>query len=769
MKKQFIAILLTVAMLVAMVPVTVLPANAALANSKTTHTIAFAAPEIIIDGKCDEAYELYNSAPIKSGDYTYKDGKYTGPVDLTFTAYAVASMEGIYLWVDIDGETTFFADNNMKGDYLQFYYNMGNVTTDGTYLPYVLIDYHNKPSAPSGAKTATTKTDNGWTAEIFLPWTPGTPAANAVAEGRTDFFFAWGIQVNDDRDGNKSRDLIAFDSINNAGLSYYRYCSYLSEIKFSDDYKVLEDESGNEGSAGFVGTYGAVYTEQAPSVDGNLEYLYVKGTKISDNHTLGNPPSVGSGLEAYVMATKEGFYVWAKIKDSTFFAGNNNTGDYLQMYYNMSDSATDPSCYGYVQVDYNGMVKVRESTAYGQSNWPSASAAGVKVKTIKNSDHWVAEVFCPWRKNSAAFKAMSEGNYSECFFSLGFQVNDDTDGNKSWNYVYYDTASGGTYYNDKASNFGYSKLPQVGFIYDDGVPTVPIYEKITFAKTLVLGKALQDAKMKYTLKRGETTDVIYADGVKVDEGKYLFYYDIAPQYMGASFTAELVYNDSVFATLAKDYSVLEYYNDLLDKTPNDLGLSQNQYNAMSNFIYDALNYGAVAQEYVGFDTDNLVNKGREWESSFFKGINNYENIEATEALEGYDAEFISMGINIQSANRIYVKFRASADMINDMKVTFSDNKPGVAEQLTIYAVDGEEDTYIAYSPVITPDNYHYQYSFRLVYKDADANNVVIQKAFCNINAYLAEIIADANSTSADVSLAKAVYLYGKSARAYLAS
>ena len=249
----------------------------------------------------------------------------------------------------------------------------------------------------------------------------------------------------------------------------------------------------------------------------------------------------------------------------------------------------------------------------------------------------------------------------------------------------------------------------------------------------------------------------------------MFSYDISPEYMGASFTAELVLNDFVFATLADNYRVIDYYNELLEKDSIDLGLSPNQYLAMRNLVYSSLNYGAAAQKYTGFDTENLVNDGVEQFGETFKGINNYEEIYATDALEGYNAELISINMNFNSANKIIIKFKADADTIDKLSVTFSDDTPGVAEKLEIKQVAGEEDTYVAYSPVITPDNYNYQYTVRLVYKDANYNNVVIQKAGFNVNAYLAAKIADPASSFEYVELCKATYLYGKAARSYMAS
>ena len=153
-------------------------------------------------------------------------------------------------------------------------------------------------------------------------------------------------------------------------------------------------------------------------------------------------------------------------------------------------------------------------------------------------------------------------------------------------------------------------------------------------------------------------------------------------------------------------------------------------------------------------------------ASLFVGVNSYADVYTADALEGYNAEFISMGLNYDSINRMYVKF--TADDVSKIRVTFSDNQPGVAEQLTIYKVAGEDNTYIAYSPLIAPEDYDTQYTFRLIYKDSDWNNIIVQKAYCNVNAYLEEIIEESDNYNM-VELAKATYLYGVAARSYKAS
>ena len=761
MKKQFIAIILTVAMLVAMVPMLIVPASA---FNSVTHTVPFVEADIVIDGECDEVYKSFGNTPIES-KYSYSK---TG---VKFTAYSIATSKGLYLWIDINDTTFVNKDGSAGEDYIEFYVDMGGIDENpddknAIRIPSVRLDYDNKPSFKAhnvpyqiNGKTATVKRDTGdnqgWSAEIFIEWKEGTPAANAVANGELDFYFGWGIQVNDDQtdDGKVKWTDLLFDSADTKGFSYYFDKDSLCQVKFTDDYKVIEEGGGS----GFVGKYGAAFIDHTLAVDGNREYFYGKGTQIVN--TLNTYGSKGNGemFEAYVVATRKGFYLWADIKDTTLLNQVDDAaqGDYFQIYFNMGADSKATNAIGYVQFDYNNTKKFVNQIG------------GTVFTTLKTDTGWIAEVFVPWKPGSPAAQAAANGE-TDFFFSIGLQYNDDTnrattDGGKPHRDEFYYDADGGIHY-----WYDYSTLSQVGFMYDDGNPTIPISEKISFSKVLSLGAAFTDPKMRYTLKsNGVIISTEVVDGIKVEgaNNKYIFDYNVAPQYMRASFTAELMQGDDVFGTLEKDFSIYDYYVNLLSLSSDELGVSSNQYYAMQKLIYNTLNYGAAAQRYLGYNTDNLANKGYEDKAPVFGGIGNYTEIHKEEALEGYNTEFVSMGLNFDSANRMYVKFRATEDEISKIKVTFIDDyQVGIAPELEIYKVADEEDTYIAYSPYIAPEDYDVQYTFRLIYDDSE----VVQRVYCNVNAYLAEIIEESDNYYM-IRLAQATYLYGTSVKAYKVS
>ncbi len=780
MKKQFIAIILTVAMLVAMVPVFAVPAAAA-----TTHKIGFAPAEITVDGELDDNYTIFSSQPIKS---VYQDVNSTRKdlvnEELGFEGYALATPDGIYVWVSVYGDSDFENEAGAKltdkSESFQVYYNMGENATDMGYLNAVFFDYENnigfQNGTIAGATSAAVKTDAGWNGEVFIPWESGSDAAKAVANGETDFFLGLGFRYNDDYSADSELNIP-----NNKGISQekdtdknFNACAVDSETKkYNTDATELptvelvafnaDFEDDDEGGSSTSDMRIAPFVDSAPTIDGKRDTTYAKGTKAINNKNYNNVgPKKGNGemFEAYVLTTKDGFYVWVDIKDSTRYnlVKDGCAGDYLQIYYNMSESGSNITTNGYVQFDYNKQFKIAN---YG-STGGGLSASDITLSVRTSSEGWTAEVFVPWRNNSVIKNAVAEGK-KDFFFAVGFQYNDDaTDNGTAYrdNY-YYDSESGGNYW----SNYGILVPYQV--VYFDGTPDIPVAEKINFSNVLTIGPNITDPVMRYTVlgANDEFVKEYFVSGTSAGENKYQFSLDIAPQYMSCKIKAELMYSGVVLASVT-EASILDYCVQLANMKHEDSGLTTNQFLSMQNLIYNMLNYGAAAQIYTGYNTDNLVNKGYEDLAFDFYGID-YQEISKTEAIESYGAEFISMGVHFDSANHLYVKFTTEDD-ISNYKVTFSDGRPGIATSLYIEEVAGEANTYIAYSPAISPENYHYQYIFRLTNVENKWNNVVVQTAYCNVNAYLAEII-EVSANPAMVELAKAAYLYGAGVRAYLAS
>ena len=83
---------------------------------------------------------------------------------------------------------------------------------------------------------------------------------------------------------------------------------------------------------------------------------------------------------------------------------------------------------------------------------------------------------------------------------------------------------------------------------------------------------------------------------------------VTPQKLGDEMTATLYGADGTQIGDAATLSVKSYLDELLALSYEDSGLSQLKYQAMRELCVNMLNYGAAAQTYVDYKTDNLVNK-----------------------------------------------------------------------------------------------------------------------------------------------------------------
>ena len=93
-----------------------------------------------------------------------------------------------------------------------------------------------------------------------------------------------------------------------------------------------------------------------------------------------------------------------------------------------------------------------------------------------------------------------------------------------------------------------------------------------------------------------------------NKGNAFMFIGVTPQKLGDEMTATLYGADGVQIGETKTVSVKSYLERLLALSYEDSGLSQLKYQAMRELCVNMLNYGAAAQTYVDYKTDNLVNK-----------------------------------------------------------------------------------------------------------------------------------------------------------------
>lgn len=220
------------------------------------------------------------------------------------------------------------------------------------------------------------------------------------------------------------------------------------------------------------------------------------------------------------------------------------------------------------------------------------------------------------------------------------------------------------------------------------------------------------------------------------DGKFVFD-NIAPQCMTENITAELLYTDrqgTKVVAQRENYSIKEYFNSLY---------AENSGNAkLVSLLSDALTYGAAAQNYTGFNLDNLATAGVDWVAPTDRTIpDDQKLVDGNSELNKVTAA----GVYFANSNRIYFKFVKEA-----------------GAEIKLYK-NGEEVEYSlqegnkAYTPDILPTEYDAVFKF-VITKDSQAVYTVEYR----VNDYIARKQNSANIGA----LVKAMNNYGGSCKEY---
>ena len=320
----------------------------------------------------------------------------------------------------------------------------------------------------------------------------------------------------------------------------------------------------------------------------------------------------------------------------------------------------------------------------------------------------------------------------------------------------YNAAGNVEYYTCSACTKLYVKNANGEFVETnaDNIVLPPLEYSTKFASiSLNIGK---DLGMKYyvALSEGESIDGFVARFTLNDlivevtdatydakTGMYAFTFcGIAPQLMGDTVSAELLKNGQLIDQ--KDYSVRQYVEKALELYPDDQKLKQ--------LLADLVHYGAAAQQYIGYKTDELVTDGlgltassaTPTEADKHKGVSQSTNS---------NVQFTAAGVRFDYVNRIYVKFKA-AD-ISGVTVSVGGVNLEILETNTA-------GVYIAYSDAISALRFGEVVTFTLA-----VNGSAVQTLTYTVNDYAYAKHSDSRISD----LALALYRYGKSAREYNSS
>ena len=247
---------------------------------------------------------------------------------------------------------------------------------------------------------------------------------------------------------------------------------------------------------------------------------------------------------------------------------------------------------------------------------------------------------------------------------------------------------------------------------------------------------IDDYTMNFTMNGNAVNGVKYN---KVVDGKYVFTFtNIAPQCMGDNIAAELVCGDEVVDTKA-EYSVKANAEWLLESYKDNT--------ALVTLVNDLLNYGAAAQEYRDYNTENLVTD-KDTTTDVKPEKSDMTLTESTDETVNITAA----GVYFDYNNKIYVKFTAE----NAENVTVKIN--GVEATYDAYGAG-----YIAYTEAISAVEFGEVYTIELA-----VDGVVVQTLTYSVNSY-AYAKWGTDELTAMNKLARALYAYGVSAEAYAAT
>ncbi|MBQ2740521.1 MAG: hypothetical protein IJF39_02740 [Clostridia bacterium] len=255
-------------------------------------------------------------------------------------------------------------------------------------------------------------------------------------------------------------------------------------------------------------------------------------------------------------------------------------------------------------------------------------------------------------------------------------------------------------------------------------------EELTMNYKVAMDDTYAGAEMTFTLA-GNTTTVT---GTKVD-GLYVYSLQVAPQFMGENISAVLTLNDETLASKT-EYCVKDYIDYQLENTTGE---------EMTNLLNALLQYGAAAQMYKDYDTDNLVadlsNLGAVPTSTDFTLVAN------PDVENGYPVYFTGANLNFSSLNTLYVKLSSY-----DEKVELYVNDEKVELTGTTYSTGG-----------LMATQFNDTFTFVLKY-----DGIVMQTLTYSVNAYAYQF-GQEGKEGAMADLARALYNYGVSTEAYVAS
>lgn len=713
------------------------------AASNDGYRTTFSAASITVDGEPEDIYkqsELISSTHVVAGSLGSTS-------DSGFIAYTAVTANGLYVWAEIKDNSL---DKNSwespnHGDKFQVYLKIDNGSQSkwGWYH----VDYNGrvaKGSYSANITLATRKLANGlgWRAEMFIPFEGNVPFTNI-----DKMTLSVGMQANNGRlnSGKTEANYSAGSDVNHTHIAYcYDTSNGSGYWQTSDNYVPLVITKSSDVPTDTAILRSAVYTAEAPVINGEKDAIYsefgkIKLDKIYACSTTVDGVSVSaveSGAErsslgdVYVAFDNNNLYIYFETNEPD---ASGSVKDYLQIYYRFNTGSSIVASYFCSYID--GSDNYFGATA-ANNGYPSGgiSESSMSIASKTNGSIYSLEYRIPL----PAAEVSELADNGSVTVDLAFSVNDyRADGVRR----YY----GGDTVNSPHlwSYANEAKFPSVSLdrsITSTSSPAITgaslsLGADIAVNYYAVLPPSATDAQMRFTMN-GNT---FYADAQMTDAAsEYRFVFKgLAPQTIGDTIKAELIVNGTAVA-VKNDYSVLENCQNLLLTYQSD--------EKITNLVTALLNYGAAAQKYTFHNTDRLVNEGID--ANTVLPTSTIKNLGANIS---NDLKITSVGVRYENSNRLYVKFKATS--LNGVTVTFN------GDRAIIEACEDEENTYIAYSNEISVLHFATKYTVRL------SNGSGAQNLTYSVNSY-----AYAMQSSEDIrmkELASATYAYGVAVSEYM--
>ena len=274
--------------------------------------------------------------------------------------------------------------------------------------------------------------------------------------------------------------------------------------------------------------------------------------------------------------------------------------------------------------------------------------------------------------------------------------------------------------------------------------SLTIGKDITMNYYVTMPDALAGAQMYFTVE-GATSPIDPVNGKLVD-GRYVFSLEIPPHFMANNISAELKLGDAVLAIKAA-YSVKTYAENQLNKIADETlaaGSISEKNAKLKQLLTDLLYYGAAAQNYKDYNTENLATSGVENLGAASTATPDATDFTLTKngEITSYPAYFQGAGVYFDNVNKIYVKLSTTENVT-----------------LKIGNVEVEITGTTIYTDGILATEFDETYTFELYH-----DGVLMQTLTYSVNAYAHAKQGDATMGE----LALALYRYGASATAYKA-